>query len=369
MDKKTLILIFVFTLIPFLFYFNSGTFIDGDSYYYLNAVCNNGANTASSHIFWIITDLLPCNFFIIKLIYWFVYFLSVFILTKLVSLFSKNYIYTPLLVSATFLCFEFMKFENDAFGFLFGFLGIYLYFKNTGFRRYLSLIPLFVAFLFWEGAGYWIIIMPWLFLTYSLFFFEKIFWFALYSDIKIIEHTPWIGFMNYGLILPLFYIGFLNTKEMKIKLCFIALILINVFISKLWILSLPFGLIIAVKSIDFLKEKWNMQIKNYVIIAGIVFCLFSSYHVLSQPFTQNDVDLIQEGIILACQNNDCLIQNDFSAGHTIIFYGGKTNQKSGTTEWKYEGITIDINSIKQEYPVYCKKIRETKYFRLLDCNQ
>jgi hypothetical protein len=101
----------------------------------------------------------------------------------------------------------------------------------------------------------------------------------------------------------------------------------------------------------------------------MVFCLFSSYHVLSQPFTINDVELIQEGVVLACKDYNCLIENDFSAGHTIIFYGGKTKQKSGTTEWKYEGITIDINSPKLIIPNYCTKINETKFFRLLQCNQ
>lgn len=369
MDKKLLILIFVLTLVPFILYVNTDSFVDGDSYYYLNAVCNQGENTSSSYIFWFITDILPCNFFVIKIIYWFLYFSSVLVLTEFVSLFSKNYVYTPFLVSATFFVFEFMKFENDAFSFLLGFVGLYIYFKNKGLSKYYSLVPLAIAFLFWEGAGYWLLAMPIVFILFSLLLPNRVFWFLMNIDPSIIEHTPWIGFMNYALIIPLFYIGFLNTKNIKIKVCFVLLAAINIFISKLWILALPFGLVIAANAIGFLKDNWNLQIKNYIIIAGVIFCLFSSYHILSQPFTEQDVALIKEGVALACEKNNCMIENNFSAGHTIIFYGGQTKQKAGTSSFVYENIVIDINSTKNKAPNNCEKIRETKYFRLFDCHQ
>ena len=369
MDKKTLLIIAILSFVPFLFYLTSSGLIDGDSFYYLNSVCNNTQGTASSYLFVYILDFLPCNLFLIKLFYFLLYFVSMIILTKIVELFSKNSEYTPFLVSATFLVFEFMKFENDAFGYLLGFLAIYLFFKYRGWRKIYSIISLFVAFLFWEGSGYWLILFPIWFVIFSLIYFQRFWWFVFSIESSIIEHTPWLGFMNYGLILPLIYIGFLNTKEIKIKITFILLVLINVFVAKLWVLALPFGLIIACNSIGFLKKEWDYQLKNYVLISGIIFIVFALFFCLNQPFTEKDINLIQRGVDLACEQNDCWLENDFSVGHTVRYLGGKTNSYGGVTAYKYEGIIIDVNSPKNILPLNCNILEETRFFRLLDCNQ
>ena len=369
MDKKTLLIIAILSFVPFLFYLTSSGLIDGDSFYYLNSVCNNTQGTASSYLFVYILDFLPCNLFLIKLFYFLLYFVSMIILTKIVELFSKNSEYTPFLVSATFLVFEFMKFENDAFGYLLGFLAIYLFFKYRGWRKIYSIISLFVAFLFWEGSGYWLILFPVWFIAFSLIYFNRFWWFVFSIESSIIEHTPWLGFMNYGLILPLIYIGFLNTKEIKIKITFILLVLINVFVAKLWVLALPFGLIIACNSIGFLKKEWDYQLKNYVLISGIIFIVFALFFCLNQPFTEKDINLIQRGVDLACEQNDCWLENDFSVGHTVRYLGGKTNSYGGVTAYKYEGIIIDVNSPKNILPLNCNILEETRFFRLLDCNQ
>jgi hypothetical protein len=369
MDKKKLLIIAILSFVPFLFYLTSSGLIDGDSFYYLNSVCNNTQGTASSYLFVYILDFLPCDLFLIKLFYFLLYFASMIILTKIVELFSKNSEYTPFLVSATFLVFEFMKFENDAFGYLLGFLAIYLFFKYRGWRKIYSIISLFVAFLFWEGAGYWLILFPVWFIAFSLIYFNRFWWFVTNTEASILEHIPWIGFLNYGLLLPLFYIGFLNTKENKIKITFLLLVLINVFVSKLWVLALPFGLIIACNSIGFLKEKWDYQVKNFVLISGMVFIVFTLFFSLTQPFTEKDIVLIQNGVNLACLKNDCWLENDFSVGHTIHYLGGKTKSHSGLTEYKYQGIVIDINSSKNIVPIQCDILEETRFFRLIECKQ
>lgn len=366
MDKKTIIWIIILSVIPFLLYLTTNSFIDGDSYYYLNAVCNGGDGSSSSIAFQYLLPIIPCNFLIIKLIQLILYASSLYILTKIAETLTKNYAYAPFLIASTFLVTEFMKFENDSIGLLIGFIAIYFYFKN---KKIIALILIGLGSLFWFGVGYWLILYPIIFLLSIPFFYKNIFWFLTKPDISIMEHTPWLGFLSYFFMLPLFYIGILNTTNKKIVITFILLVLINIFISKLWVLALPFGLIIALNSIDFVKEKWNKQIKNYIIISGIIMAISFCLTIPNQPFTEQDTKLIQEGITLACKTENCLINNDFSSGHTIIFYGGKTEQKGSKTNYEYKGIVIDINSPKLIIPNNCEKIKETTHFRLLKCNQ
>ena len=223
-----------------MLYFTTNSFIDGDSYYYLNAVCNGGEASASSIAFQYILSIIPCNFLIIKTIQAILYALTLYFLTKTAQIFTKNYTYAPFLIASTFLVTEFMKFENDGIGILLGITAIFFYFNK---QKVLSLVTLGLGFLFWYGVGYWLIIFPIAFILTLPLFYKNIFWFLTKPEVTIMEHTPWLGFLNYGFMLPLFYLGILNTKNKKIVITFILLTLINIFISKLWVLALPFGLI------------------------------------------------------------------------------------------------------------------------------
>lgn len=366
MNKKDWLILIALSAIPFILYFFSGTFIDGDSYYYLRGVCFGEYTGGSDLLFSYLIPFIPCNFFVIKTLQWISYLLCLVILTKITQIYSpKYYQLTPFLVSSTFLVTEFMKFENDIIGIIFGLIGIYLLLNKHPIK---ALIIMLIGFGFWYAIGYWIITIPIMY-TFYLFtfiflipFFNKIFWF-IGTKGEILEQMGWLGFLNYGFTLPLFYIGFFKSNK-KIFIIFFLLILINIFVSKLWVLALPFGLIIALSSLEI---KNNEVILKYIKISGIVMTFFFMQFIPTQPFTQQDISLIQEGVNLACLENNCEIQNDFSSGWVIKYYDGKTEQYAGTTPYEYKGIVIDINF--NDLPKHCEKIDSTKYFSLLRCKQ
>lgn len=368
MVDKNVKIIFLLSLVPFLLYFFSTSFVDGDSYFYLSGVCF-GTSLAETDLLTIfLLPFLPCNPFFLKVLQFLLFFGCSLVLYYMIkSVTSKNE-WLPYLIAGSFLALEFMKLENDLTGYFFGFLGIYFLINH---KKIFALASFCIGFGFWFGVAYWIALLPlwsiWFtpILLLVIYFKEKFLWF-LNANTPIIEHAHWLGFLQYGFCLPFIYVGLLTKTDKRILTSFLLLVTINVFVGKLWVLALPFGLIIANNGVNYLlKTKHAFFVQQFLKISGIVFAVFLMQHAITQPFTMQDEALIQQGVKLACEKNDCWIQNDFSAGHTIKYFGGKTLQHSGVTSYDYNNIVIDIK--RNQTPNHCKKLATSTYFSLLEC--
>ena len=384
-NLKIVSLIFLLTLFFFLPYFFEERFIEPDSYHFFNVICNDSVFNENSfeskpgieHLingffafpFETIVNLLPCNFLFIKLIYAGLLFGCLIVFWKIGEVFDKKDGWLlSLLVFLTWFPTEFLKFENDAFGYLFGLIGLYFLIK-TGSKKQklLGFLLICVGGLFWQGNIYWLIVSP-IFFVYALpivllaivFVWNNLFWFVQ-SNSTVLENQPIIGLIYLGL--PVFFlIGFLETNK-KIVATFILMLCIALFNAKLFVLCIPFLLIIAFKGIKMLPFDFK-TIKLTIIIFCIMMLGFWWINQSNQFPTNQDIDLIKESIKLADGET---INNTFGAGYVIEFYGGKPSQKGfSSVPPKHEGLVLEIIDANLED---CEEISKTSWSILAKCKK
>jgi len=264
LNAKNFFLIFLISFLVFLPFFLFNGFIGVDPYFFLNKVCLKQElliSFSNPFLFNLILSFLPCNFFVLKLLMFFLTFIFLIYFFKFIELFSsefeKNFI-----VFSLFSCFvfvpvflvQFFKFENDLFAlpfisaFLFYGFKFKFYFKLIDLIK--ALICFIIAVLFWVPSFFFIsALIPLLFLIsiFLLFFFKpEIILPVIFPDYKIAEGQPLIGliayfFLYYGLFsvpkilwFPLILSLILSALNLKFSFfsVFFLLIGFNKFLSK-----------------------------------------------------------------------------------------------------------------------------------------
>jgi len=390
MNKKQLSLFLLLAIIPFALYLFSDRFVDPDSYYYLNVVCNNG-NLNENGFFNIFLPFIPCNFFVIKFLLVMAYFGILFFTAKLGELFDKQngWLLAIILVGLTLFPTEVWKFENDMFGYFFGFASLYFFTKHYLARGYFSFFGkdffigsflLVLAGLFWNGMVYWLIPLALLNFFGIFLFFGSIFLFLesyfnfLSQSTLVLENQVWIGFVYLGLS-SLFLIGIVKSKRFVVA-SYLLMVLILVFQAKLFVLGIPFACLIAFEGLKILSNSIPMALrkgfkifttkervwettKQTLIILAILTSLFWSVTAINQFPKEDDVLLIKNGIELSPSH----IENDFSAGYVIRYYGGNPSCAGWLCEYKYEGIVINIVDTNSN----CVLLEKSTNLQLLKC--
>lgn len=346
--------------------------VGADPYFYLNSVCSG--NIVSPDIgFGLLLQFLPCNVFVFQLILLIVWLLLLFVVLKIGELFSKrDGWWLPVIVATmTFFVFEFWKFENNVFGYLFAFIGFYFVFKSFLDKKYFCFdlknvliigTMFFLAGIFWKGSVYWLLVLPLFnFLFIPLIGFMSLpnffgFFTVASTTGMIFEHTMFIGLV-YLFITPLFFIGFIKTNR-KIVIACLLLLMPCVFVLKMYVLPILFISIICFNCFKMFENKININLtlKTWTILMTIFFII----NLGTQFPTQQDINLIQN---IVDQNQT--IENTFGTGYIIRWLGGQEKYyASYSNDPLSQGFVIDIPEKEHD----CLLIEESRHLRSWKCD-
>lgn len=385
MNRKQFIILFVISLIPFVFYSSLRHLpLGSDTYAFINNNCSeviqqtnvvSGMKTFLSKTFF---DLMPCSFPTIVFIEWLLFFLSVLILSFTGKLFDESFgwFYGVFLGLSMIGVTEFFKLEPISMAYPIIFLAFYfllkyfvqqqLFFVPVENKRnkfvYLALILL--GGLLWEGTIILflasVFVFPWIALIN--FPLTVVLWNELSGGILIsgvIESRMFVGIIYSMFLLPFLMLSFLKfNKQLKLMTTFLFLLLTVSLKFSLLIIPFSFlGISIA------LKHKRFGEITKYVLVTiSISSLLMFGLMTPNYPPNQEHWNALKFAVKEADGN---YIINDWSYGYWIHYLGGKTNYYAGGKNPKYnleKGIIITNNQIdiNAQLLIETKKIKVWK---------
>lgn len=372
---KELIILAIIITICFTPIILQPNFIDGDSYYYLNQVCNNSQPVNdSSVLFPSLIQFFPCDFVLIK-IYLLLICIACFITLGYIGyLFNHEhgYLVAYIAFALTFFTTEFFKFENDSIGYLLGLIGLYFllkcftkpYLKNNKQNLILGTAFLLIAALFWSGAVYWFVFSS--FFTPIIFFPSVIIMIVFYHKFfgfinpqqGVWEHVLGMSLVYWGL--TIFTIWASIKLNYKIILFGFFCLIIGFLVSKLYVLAIPFMALTCFFGLKVLFKNNFYVLKILLITLSLFIILFWNINYSYQFPTHSDLDLIKEAVTL-----DKDLQNSFGAGHIIRFYGSTPSSAFGLSDndFNQEGYLV----LEKAYDSNCLKLRESTYLNLFYC--
>lgn len=359
------------TLILFIYFGSQGDrFLDGDSYFYLKHSCEGTTFDDASVLFKYVVPLLGCNFWLIKLFYWLIFISTLIVASKIGEHFDPEHGYLVgfILFGFTFFTTEFFKFENDAIGYLFAFLGIYgalLFTKHKKIQYLISCIAFFAwGFFFWEGVAYWLALMTTYnilflpFLLAGIFIFPNKFFIFLNSNSNVMEGQALIAIIYYGITMFCLF-GILKTDR-KTQAATILAMIPGIFYAKFYVIAVLFLSIVSFNGLNHVfKNKQNLA--TFVIFICVCMGFFWSINLDKSFPTQKDLALIKEV-------SPTIHQNSFGSGWIIEYYGGFPSSKSsfgGTNGYDYNLNdlvlleSIDFNS--------CPILKRADWLMYADC--
>ena len=319
------IVLFLITIIPFLFYFTTPTMIGADSYSYVDRACGLIPPVQNDILFDALNTLMPCNLFIMKLFEGILFLIFVFTFAKIGEIYDKDRGWWLGLISTTFtfIILDFFQYQNEPIAYTLFAVSLYfiiLYDKTKTFKYLcLSLIIWIISGFFWKGSIYWgitlmiyapltaIVIIP-----VYIFFWAQFIWF-LSADASVAFYQPLIGVIYLGMTLLLLFGLLKSSKKQVLSWAFSMPFLF--WVQRLYQIAVPTSLIIAFNALCSLKVD-----KKTIEYTLIVFCFFMSIfwcmHILKEFPTFNDLELIQN-----LHEKTVTVQNSFGLGYLLINQG------------------------------------------------
>jgi hypothetical protein len=315
MNKLVIIIFLVLSLFIFI-----NPLKGDDAFFYANGICEG--NIVSADVgFENLLSFFPCN----ELVFKFYLILCLGAVMGLVYLIGRIYDKKNawLLVGLVFCCSffgaEFLKFENDLIGYVFIFLGVFLWLyglerKKKEFFVY-AIVTLIFAGLFWKGAVYFLFLLSFttlftlpiaLFLV--LFFWGKFFWF-IWATQEVQEHLIGLSLVYWFFLTFLFWFGLTKIPKYLIIPTILSFI-IGLFVGKLFVVGVLFlGLA------TWFHVKDNEFLFNIFKIGCILMLVFWFFNFAQQFPVESDYELVRNNL----EVND----NSFGVGYLIDYLGGK----------------------------------------------
>ncbi len=189
MDKKHLLLILVFSFIPFVFHLLTVVPVGTDSSFFYLFSCGNEKIPASVDIPFLsktFFELLPCNLILFKGVSLIALVVSSIIVAKMGELFNKKHGWTAgvlVFLSTAWLHFH-VQVEDDLLGYPIVFLANYFFLrgqleKNNSLKLLAVALVLFTGIFVWKGALLYLV-------AYSFFF--------VFALIALVGSLLYIGF-------------------------------------------------------------------------------------------------------------------------------------------------------------------------------
>jgi len=336
LKKSTLTELFFYVLIGsiiLLAYLIKETFIGLDSYFYLNIIFGNLANTETGLVN-ILFTALPKNIYLLKTILVSIMIINMVILSQIgKTIFGKNgwVLGFLVLINPVFL-FESLKLEEEQF--------IY----PIIFFVYLIGIKL----IYYKKIMNWIIGIPIIWIGFT---FVYLFW------IDDAQGIPWMGSLEYiplSTTITCFFAtlgmaGFLLDKKLR-KLIIPATLLtfLGIILPKFGMLSVPLLAIGFFQVIVSLLKKWEIDfegIQKNILLFALLVSLFSFFFFGIQTVTiaQNNASI--DAVELS-NTTGLPIKNDWGYGYLVFWNGGKTYQYAGGTLLNDYNNSIAITRVK-----------------------
>lgn len=363
--ESPFLIFFLLLLIPFAALFLRPDLVGFDTYGYLAITCQNSNVSEASSMPFIAFRLLPCDFFALKVVLFCLCFVSGAAIIKLARLFSpeNGWRASYLVFLSSALVLEFSKLENDQLAFPLLFVSMYLFFKaiKTGdrFAGLDSLMLVFVAAAFWEGAIFFLVgytlnvgMLALLSIPAIIVFRGKIVAAVLRTAV-VAEDLPFqfhVHFLaNFGLLGAI-----LSPLLMPQALFFFAL---GVASAKFWILSLPFLIVGMV----LLLERVNRQRLNEIVF---VIAVFSAFGLAQSVWLNPPQPYHWEAIDYALEVGDGNINNDWGLGYLVKFRGGETDSYMSPGQ-QQEFSTGQV--VVSEQDLNCSRLEEFGKAKVFKC--
>lgn len=335
-------------VLPSFFYLITPGFGDHDSYYFFGKVCGFARYdyTVVPTLAFEALNHLPCDEFLLKLLSIAFLIASTYMIYSIVELFAPKHGFLGVLLAGITNVFVFRHFvfENDIFAYPIIFLSLYLflrYLKNNRENKtdlIASLTLLAFSFFFWGGGIFYIFgfaLMEPLLIPIVLivtFLHGNTLLNSFLPRFEIVENNPIMRLWNYIFYGIIFLLGIKNQEAFnwffpRLTIFFFLIGLIN---PKFIILAIPFFSLTLVK----VYKTAPQNAKNNMILAMLGFAIvwpsFIIVHGLEPRAYEHQA---AQDIVDYAKQNNLEIANDWTYGHLINFYGGKTNQHSGPGDY------------------------------------
>ena len=365
--KQFLVLLGVVGLV-FFYYALRPSLIGFDSYHHLGVICSFDAPRNEAPLYHLILPLLPCNILALKALLFLSCFVSIYFLAETGTLFDEKHGWRAGLYAFLSFVFvlEFLKFENDQFAYPFLFAAAYFFFKSLqeGQSKWKNQLIAVLLLLF--GAGFWggtiIFLLPLALIPGTLLlkaasvpviaFLGRNVWGALFGMSGILEYAPFYGFVWFLFLIP----GILGLKDRKgLWLPTIILVVLAAFVPKFGLFLVPFlvvGLTLFVKASPRKRDFFTGL--AVMLVVGMVLPIF-----LQPPFPE----MLEASEFAVQQSEDGLVQNEWTLGYLVKYYGGQTKYFSSpdppfAAEPGIVATRLDLN---------CKKLREFGDYAVYRC--
>ncbi len=383
--KQALALLFL-SLLSFAPYFIHPYFVDADPYYFLNQICKEdytryhyNENILANLFF----DTVPCDFLTLKALLFLGFFLSVLSISFLGTLFDKQYGWIAGVFSflSPLLSREFLKLENDQFGYVFLFWSLYFFYKakvEKSWKWFLASGACILAGIgFWSGG----LFFPIAFGLNSLFFLPIAILFTFLfgqklldilipsiqlmqklvfgiSQTIVLERQPLIGLVYwFGLALAITF----HRKTYFPQLFFFALL--GVVSVKFAVLVVPLLSVSMVLLYTKLLVK-RKRIARFFVIASVALALAWGLLVPFNVPTQNEWDAIDFGLEKARDLNVAFV-NHWDMGYWVEWKGGKASAFGGISPQDYNSMENKIVLTHED--VSCKILKRFQKHKVYYC--
>jgi hypothetical protein len=377
MDKKKILILFLLCLVSFLpFFFKYG--VNGmDSYYYMGHVCGVEHDKYSVEttppLFNIVANVLPCNFFVIKLILFVGFFLSVLSIAYLGEVFNSKYGWLAAVFSflSPILSTEFTKFENDQFGFPILLWATYFFFRGVK-EKSIKLQALSVAMVlfacgFWGGGLYYIlafalgsVVAISAAVPVLIFFWKKLIDSALPIE-KVVESTPLLG----GVALFLLIFGYFFIEMVYLPQLLFFTVLLFVGGPKFAIHVIPLLSVSMAKMYGAGdRNRILKRVARIFLYVAVILALSRGFMLYNSPPTAMDWEMVDSAIEYSTDLNKGL-HNGWELGYWVSWRGAEPSRWGGFAK-------EDLNSmhnrvILTSYDVNCSTLEEFGIYKIYNC--
>jgi len=344
--------LFVLCLILFAFYLPKEGFRGYDSYYFLNFICKSDSFEQFGQInieplALLVFSGLPCDFVLLKLMLFLLFFAGVLIIAFTGELINKDYgwmagaftFLSPILYRTAF------KLENDAFALPFMFASVFYFVK---FLKQNKRIDFFKS-IFWGmiGAGFWgvTLYLPFGFallsvpfiaiaLLTSFFFGQRLLVNALPIE-SVLESNPTGAIINY--VGYFFAVVGLNYSILLPSIVFFGgLGLLN---PKLSILAIPFLSLLVVEALRFIPKNWRTLLPWFCLALAFAW----GFNLYFDNPTQGELEITSFAAQQSLHKN-LDIFNDWNLGYIVAWFGGKPSGWGGSQDLnQLRGVYSDMN--------------------------
>lgn len=384
--KQALALLFLCTL-SFAPYFLHPFFVDADPYYFLNHICKeNYAPYLPSENFSanLLFDILPCNFFLLKLLLFAGFFLSVLAIAFTGSLFDEKNGWLAGVFSflSPVLAREYLKLENDQFAYFFLFWALYFFYKaklqKSKINYFFTFTLILIGISFWSGSFFYLIglgLNSWAFLLpaiATLFFFGKKMYQSIHTSIDlllnlgqsigtriVLERQPFIAIVYwFALLLGVTFFA----KPFFPQLIFF--ILLGIITVKFAVLAIPLLCLSMLCLYNKLLKKKKQKIAQIILVSSFGLALAWGLLIPFNVPSQNEWNAIDYAIQASKDYNATLV-NHWDLGYWVQWKNAKASAWGSIHDIDHNSLSNSVIITHED--VSCEKLKEFKQHKIYYC--